>query len=110
MFHSETKIFMLFELVRGVPLLDYLKEKEMKLDESQLRFYAAELVDALGHLETSGFIYRDFKPDNVLLTKSGHLMTTVYYDDPNEVNDFRYASPSFLRTYPEQKPAFCCPG
>jgi serine/threonine protein kinase len=99
MFHNEAKIFMLFETIRGVPLLDYLKEHELRLDEYQLKFYATEIVDAMGHIESSGFIYRDFKPDNVLLTKTGHVVLTVYDDDSNDVPDFRFASPSFLCSY-----------
>ncbi|KAF0936139.1 hypothetical protein E2562_038865 [Oryza meyeriana var. granulata] len=39
-----------------------------------IRFYAAELVLALEHLHGLGVVYRDLKPENVLIQDSGHIM------------------------------------
>uniref|UniRef100_A0A6V7QXJ4 non-specific serine/threonine protein kinase n=1 Tax=Ananas comosus var. bracteatus TaxID=296719 RepID=A0A6V7QXJ4_ANACO len=38
------------------------------------RFYAAELVLGLEHLHGLGIVYRDVKPENVLIQDNGHLM------------------------------------
>lgn len=43
-----------------------------------VRFYAAELVSALGHLHTMDIVYRDLKPENILLDEQGHLRLTDF--------------------------------
>ena len=44
-----------------------------RLDETQCCFYASSLVLALEHLHVKGFIYRDLKPENLLLDGRGFL-------------------------------------
>ncbi|KAL7199616.1 hypothetical protein ACSBR2_021827 [Camellia fascicularis] len=43
--------------------------------DSIIRFYAAELVLALEYLYGLGVVYRDLKPESILVQESGHLMS-----------------------------------
>ncbi|XP_017695979.2 serine/threonine-protein kinase UCN-like [Phoenix dactylifera] len=43
-----------------------------------IRFYVSEIVSALAHLHSLGIVYRDLKPENVLLQASGHVTLTDF--------------------------------
>ncbi|XP_056636754.1 G protein-coupled receptor kinase 2 [Diorhabda sublineata] len=46
---------------------------EPGLDLTRSRFYAAEVVCGLDHLHQQGIVYRDCKPENILLDDAGHV-------------------------------------
>lgn len=41
--------------------------------EERSRFYACEIILGLGHLHREGIVYRDCKPENILLDSKGHV-------------------------------------
>jgi serine/threonine protein kinase len=53
-------------------------EKKRRFTESEILFYAAEIVLALGYLHQNGIIYRDLKPENILIGQDGHLKLTDF--------------------------------
>ena len=71
-FTSETCLHLVLDYLPGGDLYGRL-EAEGQLPTSRVRLYAAELVLALGHVhDVVKIIFRDLKPDNVLLDAHGH--------------------------------------
>lgn len=44
-----------------------------EFDEDVAKFYAAQLVLVLGHLHQHDVMYRDLKPENVLVCSDGYI-------------------------------------
>ena len=49
-----------------------------RFDEQRTKFYAAEILIALESLHKIGVLYRDLKPENVLLDEEGHICMTDF--------------------------------
>ena len=54
------------DFINGGELYYHLK-KDKKFNEERIRFYACEIILALEALHREGIIYRDMKPENILL-------------------------------------------
>jgi serine/threonine protein kinase len=76
-FQSPERIYFVLDFVNGGELFYHLRKK-VRFSESHTKFYAAELILALDHLHKMGFIYRDIKPENILLDSEGHLKLTDF--------------------------------
>ena len=53
-------------------------QDKKRLPEDSARFYAAEILSGIEYLHINGFIYRDMKPENILVAESGHLRLTDF--------------------------------
>lgn len=66
------------ELYEGGNLKDVQTFCGGRFQEQEAKFYAAELVLALEYVHTMGFVYRDLKPQNVLVQGDGHIRLTDF--------------------------------
>ena len=72
---TEQRLYFLLQYNAGGEFFLWLKrQKNKRLPEAHARFYAAEILLGLEYLHFMGFIYRDLKPENVLMHASGHVM------------------------------------
>lgn len=76
-FQDDGKLYLLLEYVQGGELFSYLR-KQGNLPEDISKFYVAQLVLAFAHLHQMGIIYRDLKPENLLITNNGYLKVTDF--------------------------------
>ncbi|KAL4447890.1 hypothetical protein ABPG75_005109 [Micractinium tetrahymenae] len=76
---TDTHVHFLLEYCPDGMLYDVLERApDHQLPEEEVRFYASEVLLALQYLHLQGFMYRDLKPENVLLHRSGHCMLTDF--------------------------------
>lgn len=71
-FQTQERLYMVLEYMQGGEMFFHL-QRERRFKEDRCRFYCAELVLALGYLHSKGIIYRDMKPENILLDLKGHV-------------------------------------
>ena len=71
-FQRSYRIYFIMEYVPGGELFRYLRE-ERRLNETRVKFYAAQIAIALGHLHKSQILYRDLKPENILIDSQGYI-------------------------------------
>ncbi|KAL2341104.1 hypothetical protein Fmac_009044 [Flemingia macrophylla] len=73
---------------------------------SSARFYAAEVLVALEYLHMLGIIYRDLKPENVLVRSDGHIMLSDF--DLSLCSDAIPAVESPASALPYTRTSFSC--
>src|SRR4051812_38445874 len=58
----------------GIQFVDQKSYVEISCD----RFYASEVLLALEYLHMLGIVYRDLKPENLLVRDEGHIMLSDF--------------------------------
>eukprot|EP00829_Urostomides_striatus_P015531 TRINITY_DN4899_c0_g1_i1.p1 TRINITY_DN4899_c0_g1~~TRINITY_DN4899_c0_g1_i1.p1 ORF type:complete len:243 (+),score=61.11 TRINITY_DN4899_c0_g1_i1:56-784(+) len=76
-FQTKAKLYMVFDYICGGDLFLHLKNAEM-FTEERAKFYAAEILLALEFLHKRHIVYRDLKPENVLIDLDGHVKLTDF--------------------------------
>jgi len=76
-FQDEQRLYLLMEYVNGGELFSYLR-REGRLPNDHAAFYAAETILAFEYLHSMNVVYRDLKPENLLLDWQGHIKITDF--------------------------------
>mmetsp|Transcript_32448 Transcript_32448/g.33074 ORF Transcript_32448/g.33074 Transcript_32448/m.33074 type:complete len:652 (+) Transcript_32448:150-2105(+) len=73
-FQTETLAIMVLGLATAGDLQYAINSSpEERISEERTQFYVAEIILALAHLHAMGLMYRDLKPNNVLLNADGNI-------------------------------------
>ena len=76
-FQDDINLYMLMEYIIGGELFSHLR-KAGRFTNDVTRFFAAEIVLALEYLHSQDVVYRDLKPENLLLDQQGHIKITDF--------------------------------
>jgi protein kinase A len=76
-FQDPKNLYMVMDFVEGGELFSLLR-RSGRFPNPVAKFYAAEVTLALEYLHSRNIIYRDLKPENLLLDRHGHLKITDF--------------------------------
>lgn len=88
-FVTKNCLYFLLEYIQGGELFSLLHLQGGNLKPSWAKFYAACVVDALGYLHKRQIVYRDLKPENLMIDSQGFI----------RVVDFGFAKKVLTKTY-----------
>ncbi|GKY94176.1 hypothetical protein MPSEU_000383600 [Mayamaea pseudoterrestris] len=96
-FQSKDKLYFVLDYCAGGELFFHLG-KEGKFQEARTRFYAAEIILAISYVHSLDIIYRDLKPENVLLDSQGHIRLTDFGLSKEGISNSSSGANSFCGT------------
>ncbi|KAL3690428.1 hypothetical protein R1sor_016737 [Riccia sorocarpa] len=109
--HFETEKFscLVMEFCTGGDLHTLRQRQPGKhFTEAAARFYASEVLMALEYLHMMGVVYRDLKPENVLVREDGHIMLSDFDLSLRCVVSPTLVRSSWTETDPSRRiPAYC---
>jgi len=76
-FQDNEKLYLVLEYIPGGDLMNALI-KQSVFTEPTAKFFAGEILLAAHSVHEISFIHRDIKPDNVLISESGHIKLTDF--------------------------------
>lgn len=97
-FQTNKKYYIALEYEPGGDLFHKMKSGPVKLND--VKIYIAELSIAINELHNNNIIYRDMKPENVMIDKDGHLKLTDFglscFTQPGEILKSVCGTPEYI--------------
>jgi serine/threonine protein kinase len=72
-FQDEVNLYLLMEYLPGGELIRLIQKNRFIQEGQDLKFYVAEVIAGVEYLHGQNIVYRDLKPDNILLDAAGHI-------------------------------------
>lgn len=76
--HDDPYTFIVMKFINGIGLHAYVEDHDGIISPEECLYYALDLSYALAAIHDVGFLYRDMKPENVLITPDGHAVLIDY--------------------------------
>ncbi len=96
-FQSNDKLYFVLDYCAGGELFFHLG-KVGKFSEQRACFYAAEITLAIDYVHDLDIVYRDLKPENVLLDSRGHVRLTDFGLSKEGISNSSSGANSFCGT------------
>jgi serine/threonine protein kinase len=71
-FQDDEHLYLIMEYLPGGDMMTLLMRKDT-LREDETRFYVAQTILAIESIHKHNYVHRDIKPDNLLITRNGHI-------------------------------------
>lgn len=104
-FQTATNLYMVLHYCPGGDLSEYLNI-EWSFTEWKAWLYLSEILSAIEELHSKGILFRDLKPDNVVLDEEGHAVLTDFglsKENPEDQNaesfcgSYAYLAPEMIK-------------
>ena len=107
-FQTTRKLFLIIDFCPGGDLETMISEEKAPFSEDKAKLFTAEILLALKDLHARNIIYRDLKPDNVVIANDGHTklidfgmaktnITEVQKGAKTFCGSVKYLAPEMLR-------------
>ena len=88
-FQDQKYVYMVLEYISGGELFSRLR-KDGRFSNDVSLFYASQIILSINHLHSKNIVYRDLKPENLLIDKQGHIKLTDFGFAKKLQNDRAY--------------------
>ena len=76
-FQDKDNLYIITDFMQGGELFFHL-HKEKRFKDEKAKFYIIEIILAIEYLHKNKMLYRDLKPENVLIDTNGHIKLTDF--------------------------------